>query len=638
MATTAPPPLADLFPAVRRTQLPGGYMGKLLRVDLDAGRCWAVNLPEEPVLRKFWGGQALATYILLQMLPLDATPLSPENPVVMMTGPIAGTGLTPGGTKMTAVFLSPATHHTLGRSATSGFWASALKEAGYDGIIITGVADRPTYLYVNDGEVELRDASHVWGLGTRATEDALRAEVGHQDARVAAIGPAGEHLVHAAMLMNDYNHAAAHGVGTILGYKKVKAIVARGTQRPPLHDKRRLLDAGARWRKALKPLTFKVEARHTVGHAKAWGAITKRNWRETIISPDDAKGFDQNEITPRPCFQCPRLCPWDAVIGEGPHKGTVVHFDAGSEWIDTFINLGLQGNDVLYLAERINDLGIECSHFADGAGLAFEAWEKGLLGPDRTDGLELTWGNFAAIETLMERCARREGWLGNLLADGPKELAAALGGDAPQWVVHTKGGTPAQHDWRPLIGQMLRELVASGGMKPQGGGSKAPPPDLRYREPWGPLADDQPEGWAWSQIISEQHRQFCGQMGACWFAQNANAPDGLNSMVDALSATTGWDVTLDEALDVGHRSMLLQSIFATQRGWRAEDDYTDVGPRFLEPVPDGKYQGFTIAKWLPDLVHEYYRLSGRHERSGRPYRATLTRLGLEEFDAWSEPE
>jgi aldehyde:ferredoxin oxidoreductase len=627
----------ELFPAVRRTPLPGGYMGKLLRVDLSAGRCWDVNLPEEPLLRKLWGGQALATYILLHMLPPDARPLGPENVIVMMTGPVAGTGLTPGGTKMTAVFLSPATHHTLGRAATSGFWASALKEAGYDGVVITGEASRPTYVFVNDGQVELRDASHVWGKGTRETEDLLRAEVGHQDARVACIGPGGENLVHAGMLVNDYNHVASHGAGTIMGAKKLKAIVARGSQRPPLCDKARLIDAGTRWRKALAPLTFKVEARHTVGHARAWGAITKRNWRETIITPEDAKGFDQNQITPRPCFQCPRLCPWDAVIGEGPHKGTVVHFDAGSEWIDTFINLGLQGNDVLYMAERINDLGIECSHYADGAGLAFEAWEKGLLGPDRTDGLELTWGNLEAIETLLERCARREGWLGNLLADGPKELAEALGGDAPKWVVHTKGGTPAQHDWRPLIGQMLRELVASGGMKPQGGGSKDPPPDLRYREKWGPLADDAPEGWAWSQILSEQYRQFSGLMGACWFAMNANAPDGLNSMVDALSATTGWDLTLDDALDAGQRSMLLQSIFATQRGWRAEDDWTDVGPRFLEPIPDGKYQGFTIAKWLPDLIQEYYRLSGRHEISGRPYRETLTRLGLDEFGEWSEP-
>ena len=143
------------------------------------------------------------------------------------------------------------------------------------------------------------------------------------------------------------------------------------------------------------------------------------------------------------------------------------------------------------------------------------------------------------------------------------------------------------------------------------------------------------EGWAWSQILSEQYRQFSGLMGACWFAMNANAPDGLNSMVDALSATTGWDLTLDEALDAGHRSMLLQSIFATQRGWRAEDDWTDVGPRFLEPIPDGKYEGFTIAKWLPDLIQEYYRVSGRHEISGRPFLETLQELGLEEFGDWT---
>ena len=184
---------------------------------------------------------------------------------------------------------------------------------------------------------------------------------------------------------------------------------------------------------------------------------------------------------------------------------------------------------------------------------------------------------------------------------------------------------------------MLRELVASGGMKPQGGGSKTPPPDLAYREQWGPLAADQPDGWAWSHILSEQYRQACGLMGCCWFAMNPNVPDGLRSLVDALNAATGWDVTLDEALDTGHRAMILQSLFGTQRGWRAEDDWTDVGPRFLEPIPDGQYQGFTIAKWLPGIIEEYYRLSGRHERSGRPLPATLERLGLTEFAAWSEP-
>jgi aldehyde:ferredoxin oxidoreductase len=612
-------------------------MGKILRVDLTAGHCDDLNLPEEPLLRKLWGGQALANYILLHELPLDARPLGPENVIVMMTGPITGTGLTPGGTKMTAVYQSPATGYTLGRGATSGFFGVAMKTAGYDGIVITGVADRPTYLYLDDGRVELRDASAVWGKGTRETEDLLRQAVGHPDARVACIGPAGENLIHAAMLVNDRNHVAAHGLGAVMGSKKLKAIVARGTKRPPIRDKARLIDAGLRWRGTLNPSTVE-ERQHKMGHGASWGALNKHNWRVTVIEGDEIHGFETNRITQRPCFQCGRLCPWDAELGDGAHKGVVGHFNAGGEWLDTFFNLDIKGNDVLYLTERINDLGIECSHFADGAGLAFEAWEKGLLGPDRTDGLELVWGDAVAAEQLLERAARREGWLGNLLADGPKELAEALGGDAPKWAVHTKGGTPAQHEWRPMIGNMLRELVASGGMKPQGGGSQKPPPDLAYRENWGPLDPRQPTGWAWSHLLSEQYRQSSGLMGACWFAMNPQAPDGYKSMVDALNATTGWDVSLDEALDAGHRSILLQSIFGTQRGWQAKDDWTDVGPRFLEPIPDGKYQGFTIAEFLPELIQEYYQLSGRHDTTGRPLRATLERLGLEEFMEWSHPQ
>jgi aldehyde:ferredoxin oxidoreductase len=464
----------------------------------------------------------------------------------------------------------------------------------------------------------------------------LRDESGHQDARVGCIGPAGESLIRAAMFVNDYNHNAAHGLGAVMGSKKLKAIVAWGTKRPRVHDKNTLIEAGLRWRKAIASRTTTVKKRLTsVGHGEDWGAITKLNWRSTVIT-DEAKGLDQNQVVLRPCFQCPRMCPWDVKVGEGRFKGAVGHFNAGSEWMDTFYNLGFKGNDVLYLSERINDLGIECSHFACGAGLAFEAWEKGVLGADRTDGLRLEWGNLHAAETLLERCARRETWLGNILADGPKELAEALGGEAKNWVVHTKGGTPAQHEWRPLLSQMLRELVASGGMKPQGAGGTEPPADLLYREKWGPLDPTQPDGWTNSHLLTEQIRQACGVMGGCWFALNDKPPDGVKSMVDSLNATTGWNVSLDETIDVGHRSIILQSVFGTQRGWIADHDWQDVGPRFLEPIPDGKYKGFTIAKWLPELIFEYYRLSGRHERTGRPYVDTLTRLGLEEFKQWSQ--
>ena len=630
------PDYAKFFPTQRETRLPGGYMGRILRVDMNSGNLTDLNLPEEPLLRKYWGGQLFAEYVLLNELPLEIDPYDPRNIIVGMTGPVTGTGFTPGGTKMCFVYLSPATRYTLGRGATSGYFGTSLKAAGYDGIIVTGAARTPKYLYIGEDKVELRDAIHVWGKGIRDTEGILRRESGHQDARIGCIGPAGENLIRAAMLVNDYNHTAAHGLGAVMGSKKLKAFVAWGTKRPRLHDKLRLIDAGMRWAKAIAPRKTTVKKRLTsVGHGEDWGAITKLNWRSTIIT-DEARGLDQNRVTLRPCFQCPRMCPWDVEIGEGRFKGKVGHFNAGSEWMDTFYNLGFKGNDVLYLSERINDLGIECSHYACGAGLAFEAWEKGVLGSDRTDGLKLEWGNLEAVETLLERCARRETWLGNILADGPKELAEALGGEARNWVVHTKGGTPAQHEWRPLLSQMLRELVASGGMKPQGAGGAEPPADLRYRETWGPLDPHKPEGWTNSHLITEEIRQACGLMGACWFALNEKPPDGVRSMVDALNATTGWDVSLDETLDVGHRAIILQSVFGTQRGWIAEHDWQDVGPRFLEPIPDGKYRGFTIAKWLPDLIHEYYRISGRHEKTGRPFMDTLQKLGLEEFNQWTQ--
>src|SRR5919106_695509 len=212
----------SLFPDKRTTPLPGGYMGKILRVDLATGSMRDENLPEAPLLRKFIGGQALASYILLKELPLDAKPFGPENVVVMMTGPLTGNGFTPGGTKMTAVYLSPLTGNTLGRGATSGYWGTYPKAAGYDGIILNGAAPKPVYLYIHEGKPELRDAAHVWGLGTRDSEDRLRKLVANRDARVLCIGPAGENLNRAAMLANDYNHFAAHSGGGGFGAAKPK--------------------------------------------------------------------------------------------------------------------------------------------------------------------------------------------------------------------------------------------------------------------------------------------------------------------------------------------------------------------------------------------------------------------------------
>ena len=168
---------------------------------------------------------------------------------------------------------------------------------------------------------------------------------------------------------------------------------------------------------------------------------------------------------------------------------------------DTFLISASKATPFSIWPRRSITWAIERSHFSCGAGVAFEAWEKGLLGPDRTNGLKLEWGNVEAVDKLLDMAARREGWLGNLLAEGPKQLGRSARRRRAQVGGAHQGGTPAMHEWRPLLGQMLRELVASGGMKPQGGGSKNPPPDLRDKEKWGPLEMDNPEGWVWSHVI-----------------------------------------------------------------------------------------------------------------------------------------
>jgi len=371
------------------------------------------------------------------------------------------------------------------------------------------------------------------------------------------IGQAGENLVPAAMLVNDYNHSVSHSAGGIFGSKKLKAIVVRGSARPKLHDRVKLIETGLRWRKTLNQRT--AESKTGVGHSEHLEALPNNNFQSTIIA-DHNRGFDQNQIRLKPCFNASR-CVRGMLRSR---KALMRHgrpFQCRQRMVGYVLHLGIKGNAVLYLAERINDLGIECSHFSFGVSVAFEAWEKGLLDASKTDGMRLS-GAMSKSSTGSSICARGARDVGG--NSSPKARSKSLNISAvmpPNGSVHTKKGTPALHDWRPHFGQMLKEIVASGGMKPQGGATGNPPPDLRYREKWGPLDREDPKGWAWSQIVNEQLRQFCGLFGACWFAQSHMRPDGLKSMVDSLNATTGWDFTLDEALLAGHRAMVLQSVF-----------------------------------------------------------------------------
>ncbi len=625
-----------LFPSRRTKPLPGGYMGKILRVDLTTKTIKEENLPEPEVLRKWLGGQGLAQLILIHETPAGTMPFSPENRLVFMTGPLSGTGKTPGGTAYTVTTLSNITSFgdreegTVTSGSGMGYFASYLKFAGYDGLIISGACQTPVYLWINNGKAEIRDASGAWGKDTHETIDWVQKDVGQPDAKVACIGPAGENLVRAAMILSDHNHSASHGGGPVMGSKKLKAIAVYGTKRVPVKNMAQLEQAGNRWRARIPAYEY-PKSRWSTGLGMALKTLVNQNFQTTVL-PGASEDFDKQDYIPRPCYECNRQCPYDVKLKTGGHAGSLVCLNAGSEHMEgAAFTFGVKGTDVYYLADIANRLGIEASHFGCAAGLAFEAYQKGLIGPKQTDGLELRWGDASVVEKVMRKTAKREGWLGNAIADGVMAAAKAIGPEARKMAANIKGGAPAMHDWRPYTGIMLGQMISSGGVKSQFSAWEysTAAPELGFP---GMTDRANPAGKGKEVYVHGSNKYFCGACGVCWFAQSIGSAGMLQDQLDALAAVTGWQgLTKDEAIAVGERTWQLEHILHMLHGWTPEEDLTNIGPRMLEPVPDGQFKGFTVAKFLPDLVYDFYRECGWDTATGRPSMSTLKRLGMEEF-------
>lgn len=621
-----------IFPAFRKTPLPGGYMGKILRVNLTDGKVKDENLPETPILRQYIGGQGLAQYILMHELPPGTGPLDPANPVIFMTGPLTGNGKTPASTIFMTTAVSNMTsspNMTSGAvvsGSAAGFFGTFLKFSGYDGIIITGVSKKPVYLWINNGKAELRDAGAIWGKDTHDTITAVQNEVGNPDARVACIGPGGESQIGYSMVVSDPHHSASHGGGSVMGSKKLKAVAVWGNKVVSVKNKEKLIEAGNQWRSKLKKVQYPQD-KWTTGHAHHLKTIIYKNFQSTLF-PGANEGFEKEEYTPRPCYECNRECPYDARITEGKHAGYVATLGAGSEQLEgVAFTLGVGGQDVHYLVEVMDRIGLDGSTFGCAAGVAFEAYDKGLLTSRQTDGMELKWGDADVVEKLLWKTARREGWLGSIIANGPKATAEAIGGDAKKWVVHVKGGAPALHDWRPYLSQMLGQITATGGGKPRFQGFELnPSPDFGYPEK---TSSTSAEGKAKETQTGGDFREFTGAAGICWFGCRGGV---FGHSIEALAAVTGWeDFSLEEARTVGERVWQMEHLFHLRYGWTPEEDLTNIGPRFLEPIPDGQFKGFTIARFLPGLVHDFHAVCGWDIKTGKPYEETLKKFGLEEY-------
>jgi aldehyde:ferredoxin oxidoreductase len=614
----------------------GGYWGKALRVNLSTGAL-SIEVLDEAFLRRYIGGWGFVAYTLLKELAPGIDPLGPENKLIFTTGPITGQPIAGGGRNMVGA-KSPLTGGFAG-SEVGGFFCGELKRAGWDTIILEGTSPRPVYLWIKDDQVELRDAAHLWGMETADAQDRIREELGDRFVRVAQIGPAGENLVRYACVMHDVNRAAGRtGLGAVMGSKRLKAIAVRGSQKPPVADAE-TMGVLAKWfRENYKNTGSAVFS--TLGTMRMVrvnnnaGGLPTRNFAEGVCDTFEkftAEAQTQTHLAGRDtCFACPVRCKW--VVESADPEYPVDKKYGGPEY-ETVGSFGpCCGIDDLRALNRANQLCNAYGLDTIGCGVtiawAMESFEKGLLTTTDTDGLELRFGNAAAMLTMIERIARREG-LGSLLAEGTRRAAQHLGGGSLAWAVQIKGQEVAMHDPRVKYGHGLGIAVSptgadhmhsvhDSGYQTVGGIAELEPLGVLEPLPASDLSTAKVRMVRYAMIW----RVLNNLTGICMF--HSWTPQQKAEM---MAACTGWDTSVLELWLAAERAYDMARAFNAREGFGPQDDL--LPPRLMEALPRGPVAGrVPTQQQFVTARNKLYELMGWDLLTAAPTRAKLEDLGV----------
>lgn len=610
----------------------GGYAHNILRVDLSSSKWEVFSIPEEE-LRIFVGGTGLGALLLYREVPPGVGCFDPANRLIMASGPLGGTNVPGSGT------FSVITKGCLTDGSTStqanGYFGAYLKFCGYDALVLQGAASDWCYICVDDDRVEIRDARHLLGLDTWQMEDAIKEELGkkQREATVYGVGPAGENLVKFAAIMGDRGHAAAHnGVGAVMGSKKVKAVaVARGRRKPVVRDQKlvsQLKEEIVAFAREWPPRVYDWGTSMLYSGAARGGWLPVKNLT-TSIFPNHHEFMGEYyrpllEMKRHPCWACQaRHCHIVKVL-DGPYAGYIGEEPEYEAWA-AFTSLIWQRDHgaAIMLSDLCDRLGLDVNEAGWSVAFAMEAFEKGVISRKDADGLELTWGNVEAARQLLINIANRRGYLGGVLAEGLKRGAEAIGGEALDMAVYMeKGNTPRGHDHRARWNEIL-DYATSGA-----GTIEAGPVLVRDRF--------NPEDVA-QAVAKQKTLPFMDSLVTCTHATGTFGGDAVNNpnfarLVGILGAVTGWEYTKEDALDQVQRVSNLLRVFNLRHG---------VGPEMERPsrrygsTPvDGPAAGKSIMAVWGDILDRYYELVGWDRSTGRPFPATLKRLGLD----WVVPD
>jgi aldehyde:ferredoxin oxidoreductase len=644
--------------------MPYGYTGRVLHVDLTRGAL-EVEEPPEAFYRTYLGGSAVGLYYLLKHTPKGADPYGPENTLTFAVSGVTGAAIS-GQSRCTVVAKAPLTG-AVGSSEAGGFWPAELKFAGLDAVVVRGASPKPVYLWIRDGAFELRDASHLWGKTTTEVDRMLEEELGDDRIQVAQVGPAGERLVRFAAIMNLACRAHGRGgLGAVMGSKRLKAIVVRGSKKGlKMADP----EALRRLMKASQPNVMgdpDIEdmARHgtagiVVGQDES-GGLPTRNWqsgsmgleRATAISGPTlfagllrgAAAGTQMKDGRDTCYSCGVRCKR---VVESEWEGKAIHPESGGPEYETISVFGSYCDvadlgAIAYANQLCNEHGVDT--ISAGATMAFavECFERGLITTADTGGIELRWGDGAAVVAMLDKTLKREGF-GDILAEGSFRAAERIGKGAEAYVMASKKQEAPAH--MPQVKASLGLIYAVNPYGADHQSSEHDPcyePELIESSPdkYGKrmadigLVDPQP-----ATVLNEAKARFALRTQWAYQAMNSAAVCqfvfgpawqlmGMEELAAAVAAVTGWDIGVDDLLTVGRRTVNMQRAFNAREGFTKEQD-TLPARFFDQPLQGGASDGTTVERAEWEAARDsYYRQAEWDPATGNPTRDTLEKLDL----------
>lgn len=626
-----------------------GFAPYMLHVDLSAGNIWK-NPLDEGLCRQYLGGRGINARLLWDLVPQGADPLGTDNVLIIGSGTLSGTHA-PSSGRTTVTFKSPATN-LYAKSSGGGHFGPELKFAGYNHIVVHGCSEKPVYVWIEDDKVEIRDASHLWGLSVSETDEAIRQELGRQDIETVCIGPAGENMVKFAGVMISVGCAAARaGGGAVMGSKKLKAIAVKGSKsivkvaEPTKYgnliseiindlatypSRRRLEEIGT---SALVPIRNEMHM------------LPTKNWKDAHL--EGAYSISGQHIKEAGylhrrsgCNACATGCHRYTVVQSGPYAGTQ---SAGPEYETVAaIGAGCGVTDVeavLRANQLCNEYGLDTISTGGVIQWAMECYEKGVITDTDTGGLPLRWGDGLAVVELVRQIAFRKG-IGDLLAEGVSNASKQVGQDSWKWAMHVKGLEYSRAEIRCRTGYALAlavnprgadhlhsQVYAEFGATPEALALiKKICGDEKYADAL--LPDKR------ADIVRWHEDQYAATdcLGVCTFASVGHGylvdPDRLSKLFSYL---TGINISEEDLLKTGRKIINLEKAFNVREGATRKDDYPP-WRFFNEPINSGPYEGHMLDYDVFNrMLDDYYELHGWSVDNGLPTAEILKKVGLEDI-------